>query len=141
MLREDPLDEILGANELAATLEAALPEPTSLQVAAAGGDQAEVQRLLRGGADPNQIHEELAATPLHLGARQGDLRMIDDLLDAGADIEAWSLDAETPAMTAARYREHAAVRRLLARGAVRPRGMYPFIAVDNSGDGDGERSG
>lgn len=80
-----------------------------------------VNALVAAGADLNahardSWHHE---TPLHWAASNDDVRLIDALLDAGADIEhpGSSIDGGSPIQSAIGYAQWAAVRRLRERGA------------------------
>ncbi|MGI3781802.1 MAG: ankyrin repeat domain-containing protein [Janthinobacterium lividum] len=79
-----------------------------------------VATLVEAGADVNARfrgpHEE---TPLHWAASSDDVRVLDALLDHGADIEAPGAvtAAGTPLDDATAFGQWAAARRLVARGA------------------------
>ncbi|MGH4017763.1 MAG: ankyrin repeat domain-containing protein [Pseudonocardiaceae bacterium] len=81
---------------------------------------ATVAALVEAGADVNARfrgpHEE---TPLHWAASSDDVEVLDALLDAGADIEAPGavIGGGTPLADARAFRQWAAARRLVQRGA------------------------
>jgi hypothetical protein len=76
-----------------------------------------VQILLKAGADPNHTNER-AETALHWAARRGRSgRIIDALLDAGANIEARRGDGRTAYAIAALGGHTGAAKALAARGA------------------------
>jgi ankyrin repeat protein len=76
-----------------------------------------VQILLKAGADPNHTNER-AETALHWAAWRGRSgRIIDALLDAGANIEARRRDGRTAYATAALGGHTEAAKALAARGA------------------------
>jgi uncharacterized protein len=58
-----------------------------LHYAAADGDGARVQELLRSGADPN-AQDDNGWSPLHFAAQAGSTSVIAALLDAGVDVAA-----------------------------------------------------
>ena len=57
----------------------------SIGDAAAAGDTAEVQRLLDEGADPNQ---KGVGSPLYFAAQRGHVKVVELLLEAGAEVNA-----------------------------------------------------
>jgi hypothetical protein len=124
-LLSDPLTDL--TSDESPVVSKRMPEPTALQRAAGTGDRVQVRRELDAGADPDAAHYELAPRPLHLAARQNATDIVDMLVAAGADIEAVTVDGETPLMIAARYRQHAAARRLLHHGATRKRGTELYV--------------
>lgn len=81
---------------------------------------ASIAALVEAGADVNARfrgpHEE---TPLHWAASCDDVEAIDALLDAGADIEAPGavIGGGTPMADARAFKQWAAARRLIERGA------------------------
>jgi hypothetical protein len=76
-----------------------LDEPPPLIRAVANGDLAKVRRLTTEGADPNITFA--GSTPLHAASHNGDLHMIELLLDLGADASAIASDHWTVLMSAA----------------------------------------
>lgn len=73
-------------------------------------DEAAVAKLLAGGADPNEVHEQ--TTPLCEAAKRGDARITEMLVEKGANVHGNC--EEFPVVCAART---AAARVLLAHGA------------------------
>ena len=123
---------------------------TALHLAAAGYRVEIVQLLLAAGADPNATMNHRRSGPLHYAAdgyvngpvwnagRQ--VKTIQCLLDAGAEINAGDKNGATPLHRAVRTRCAAAVKYLLERGAdatlANKPGSTPFhLAVQNTGRG------
>mgnify|MGYP003345944148 CR=1 FL=1 len=61
---------------------------TPLYIAAENGNAAMVQKLLAGGADPNQTVLSQSETPLMFAARSGNVDSVKALLDKGAQVDA-----------------------------------------------------
>jgi uncharacterized protein len=80
-----------------------------------------VQLLKRHGADLDAAAADMwhHETPLHWGASNNDVTLIDALLDAGADPERGgsSIDGGPPLSSAVGYGQWAGTRRLVERGA------------------------
>ena len=123
---------------------------TALHLAAAGHRVELVRLLLAAGADPNSTRNDRQSGPLHYAAdgningpgwnatRQ--VRTIQCLLDAGADIDGQDKNGASPLHRAARTRCAAAVKCLLERGGdsrlKNKSGSTPFhLAVQNTGRG------
>src|SRR5689334_1252195 len=68
-------------------LAAAATEQGSLLVAAKGGTTAEVQRLLKGGANPNEADAD-GTSALHWAVHRGAVDSVQALLAAGAAVDA-----------------------------------------------------
>lgn len=64
------------------------------------GDLAEVERLLRSGADVNEAGSEQGWTALNYAAGKGEVKLIRVLLDHGADLSKCGADERTPYMIA-----------------------------------------
>ena len=88
---------------------------TPLHWAAYRDDLAQVDRLIRGGADVNAAND-IGATPLWAASLNGSAPVIKRLLDGGANPNVGLLTGETPLMSASRAGKAAAVQALLARG-------------------------
>jgi ankyrin repeat protein len=123
---------------------------TALHLAAAGYRGEIVQILLSAGADPNDRQNHRASGPLHYAAdgyiscgswsANPQVKTIQCLLDAGADINAPDKNGATPLHRAVRTRSAAAVKCLLENGAdpklQNKPGSTPFhLAVQNTGRG------
>ena len=123
---------------------------TALHLAAAGYRVELVRLLLAAGADPNSAKNHRQSGPLHYAAdgyingpdwdatRQ--VKTIQCLLEAGADINAQDKNGASPLHRAVRTRCAAAVKCLLERGAdaelKNKSGSTPFhLAVQNTGRG------
>jgi len=123
---------------------------TALHVAAAG-HRAEIAKLLQAaGADVNAVGKHRYSQPLHYAAdgslehpnwdAKRQVRMIELLLELGADIHAQDKNGATPLHRAVRTRCAAAVKALLDAGAdaalKNKPGSTPFhLAVQNTGRG------
>jgi hypothetical protein len=119
---------------------------TPLHLAAAGYRVEIAQLLLAAGADPNERMNHRRSGPLHYAAdgyingrawnAERQVRMIEVLLDAGAEIDAQDRNGATALHRAVRTRCAAAVKFLLERGAdrsVRNRsGSVPFDLANRS---------
>jgi Ankyrin repeats (many copies)/Ankyrin repeat len=123
---------------------------TALHLAAAGYRVEIARTLLAAGADPNSARNHRKSGPLHYGAdgyinspvwnEKRQVKMIQCLLGAGADINAQDMNGATPLHRAVRTRCAAAVQCILKAGCdpeVRNRsGSTPFhLAVQNTGRG------
>uniref|UniRef100_A0A7N0U4Z7 Uncharacterized protein n=1 Tax=Kalanchoe fedtschenkoi TaxID=63787 RepID=A0A7N0U4Z7_KALFE len=98
---------------------------TLLHVGARKGDIKEVKRLLSEGTDANVAAwgpKSQGVTPLHLAAEGGHLRIMDLLLEHGANIDARTKGScgWTPLHIAAKERKRQAVKFLVENGAFLP---------------------
>ena len=89
---------------------------TPLQWAVYEGDVAEVQRLLRAGADVS-IANNYGVTPMTLAAEVGSTAMLRLLLEAGADADSPNPEGQTALMAVARTGNVEAAELLLREGA------------------------
>ncbi|KAJ9537571.1 hypothetical protein OSB04_030304 [Centaurea solstitialis] len=101
---------------------------TMLHVGARRGDLKEVKRLLNEGMDANVAAlgpKSHGVTPLHLAAKGGHVKVMDELLERGANIDARTKGAcgWTPLHTAAKERDRRAIRFLVENGAFLPDNM------------------
>jgi len=123
---------------------------TALHLAAAGYRIELVRLLLAAGADPNSRTNHRQSGPLHYAAdgyitgpvwnAKRQVKTIQCLLDAGADINAQDKNGATPLHRAVRTRCAAAVKCLLESGSdatlKNKPGSTPFhLAVQNTGRG------
>ncbi|KEQ94107.1 hypothetical protein AUEXF2481DRAFT_54524, partial [Aureobasidium subglaciale EXF-2481] len=93
--------------------------PNALNQAAADGDEEEVRRLLEQGASVEGILDD-RQTPLQFAAQEGHTRIVQLLIEYGADINALGYNGsalETPLQAAAVSDRIAIARLLLDRGA------------------------
>lgn len=88
---------------------------TALMLAAWKNQRAALRWLIERGARPNRPEREWA--PLHYAAFAGHAELLEDLLQAGADVNARSTNGSTVLMMAAREGHAGIARRLLAAGA------------------------
>jgi ankyrin repeat protein len=103
-----------GANASAVNRAGAAP----LLIAATNGNAAIIERLIRGGADPNAALTKFGDTALMVASRTGKSDAIKVLLDHGAKVnaaESWG--GTTPLMWAVSERHPAAVKMLIDHGA------------------------
>jgi ankyrin repeat protein len=96
-----------------------------LHIGARKGDIREVRRLLNEGMDVNVAAfgpKSNGVTPLHLAAKGGHLKVMDELLERGANIDARTKGAcgWTPLHNAAKERNRKAVKFLVENGAFLP---------------------
>ncbi len=84
---------------------------------AADGDLVTVRLLLDVGVSARAVDSVHGATALHNAAAQGHLRLIAELLEAGADVDALDSHGATPLINAAYNGRAAAVDALLAAEA------------------------
>lgn len=91
-------------------------EPKTLDEAVYREDVQAVERLLRGGAAPNQANR-YGMTPLVVAARAGNAALVRRLLEAGAAVDQAIPGGETALMSAARSGSLEAVQALLRAGA------------------------
>lgn len=123
---------------------------TALHLAAAGYRVEIVQRLLKAGADPNAFGNHRRSGPLHYASdgfvsgpefdAKRQVRTIEILLKAGAEVNAQDKNGASPLHRAVRTRCAAAVKCLLQAGAdpkLRNKpGSTPFhLAVQDTGRG------
>jgi hypothetical protein len=88
-----------------------------LHVAATPGNLAEVQNLVREGADVNKVLKESGITALFIAAQKGHLAVVQYLVQQGADKEKARSDGCTPLYTAAMFGHLAVVQYLVQQGA------------------------
>jgi hypothetical protein len=141
------IDEAKGFEEIGHWIYAG---DTALHLAAAG-HRAEIARtLIAANADPNSRKNRRESGPLHYAAdgyinlpswdENRQIKTVQSLLDAGAEIDAQDKNGATPLHRAVRTRCAAAVKCLLDRGANPTKknksGSTPFhLAVQNTGRG------
>jgi ankyrin len=103
-----------GANVSAANREGVTP----LELAAINGSAPMIQKLVKGGADPNAPLDQFADTALMMAARTGKADALRVLLETGAKVnvaETWG--GTTPLMWAVSERHPEAVKVLIDAGA------------------------
>ena len=94
-------------------------------ISALDNDFEMIQSLIANGADPNFQNNEDGITALHYAAAHDNVRMIQFLLDNGANIDIASYNGETPLYSALDQNAERAVELLLQRGA------DPFLENNN----------
>ena len=92
-----------------------IDDPDPLMNAVSSGRTAQVQRLVAAGSDPNELY--LGRGPLHEAAVEGDARMVQVLLDVGADPDLAGDDDWVPLHSAALRGRLGVARLLLQAGA------------------------
>ena len=97
-------------------LQAGADGSTPLHWAVFHGDTAEVERLLRAGADVSAA-TVYGVTPMQLAAEVADVAIMKLLLDAGADVESPNAEGQTALMAVARTGNVEAAKLLVSRGA------------------------
>ncbi len=107
--------------------------------AASKGNTAEVERLLKRGADVNAQQAD-GATALQWAAYRGDAKLAELLLKAGAKPGLANRDGATPLWLAAARGDAAVIQALLKRGADAneqlPLGRHPLMLAARSGNVD-----
>lgn len=73
---------------------------------------AKVRELLRSGIDPNQCEDSALVSPLHFAAQYNALSSAKLLIEAGADVNAETVDGMTP-LEVARIHSYQAMVELL----------------------------
>ncbi|KAF4959533.1 hypothetical protein FGADI_1600 [Fusarium gaditjirri] len=76
-----------------------------------------VEALLRSDANPN-IPRDNGNTALHSAATFGDVKIVETLLDYGANVQTSNEIGDIPLLLAVRYRKESTYMKLLERGAV-----------------------
>ncbi|KAH7385075.1 ankyrin repeat-containing domain protein [Cadophora sp. MPI-SDFR-AT-0126] len=80
------------------------------------GDETLVRLLLRKGANPNVPYDCPQSSPLQIASRRGRFKIVQALLEYGADVDKSSSDGPLPIVSAIEL-EHMAIFRLLSRQA------------------------
>jgi len=106
------------------------PSSTPLMTSVGVEDVAEVRRLLREGADPNQRVGSI--TPLMEAARLGNREMVDLLLSAGAKAQVTMPDGWTPLMSVAIKSGNADIADVLIRAGANICSRTDFEEFDNA---------
>lgn len=106
----------LGLLLAAASVHADLPDPTRFSIRLELGDLDQAKRWLDEGLDPN-FEGAPIGTGLMIGAREGNLALMQLFLERGADIHRTNRFGETALMLAAWKNRREAAQWLLERGA------------------------
>src|ERR1700733_4189431 len=130
--------KILTAVLLSAMASAAFAQ-ADIADAASKGNKAEIERLLKRGADVNAQQAD-GATALQWAAYRGDAKLAELLLKAGANPGLPNLDGTTPLWLAAARGDSAVIQALLKGGADAneqlPLGRRPLMLAARSGNTD-----
>jgi hypothetical protein len=103
-----------------------------LHHAAANGQNAIIDELLKSQRISVDSRNNMSETPLHLAVYYGHILTVDQLLDFGADINAVNNDNETCLFYAARKSYSAIIRLLVQRGIdINIRDRYDDLAIDH----------
>lgn len=112
--------------------------PERLVQFAAQGDATVVDLLLQTGLSGNTSEPDRQVTALHNAAAQGHLRIIQMLIEHGADVNAADWHGNTPLINAAYFGRLEAVKALLEKGAhinaVSKEGITALTAATYSGN-------
>lgn len=121
---------------LSAMAGTALAQSAAVADAARQGDKAEIERLLKVGADVNAQQAD-GATALQWAAYRGDAKLVERLLKGGAKPELANHNGATPLWLAASRGDAAVVEALLKGGANAneelPLGRRPLMLAARSG--------
>jgi uncharacterized protein len=116
---------------------------TEVADAAAAGNHAEIERLLKGGANVNAQQLD-GATALQWAAYRGDAKLAATLLKAGAKPSVANHNGVTPLWLAATHGDAAVIESLLKGGADAneplPLGRRPLMLAARSGNVDAVRA-
>jgi hypothetical protein len=114
------------------------PSPERLVQFAAQGDGTVVGLLLQTGMSANTSEPVRQVTALHNAAAQGHLRIIQTLIEHGADVNAADWHGNTPLINAAYFGHLDAVKALLEKGAninaISKEGITALTAATYSGN-------
>eukprot|EP00274_Cyanoptyche_gloeocystis_P003547 CAMPEP_0196652872 /NCGR_PEP_ID=MMETSP1086-20130531/2334_1 /TAXON_ID=77921 /ORGANISM="Cyanoptyche gloeocystis , Strain SAG4.97" /LENGTH=153 /DNA_ID=CAMNT_0041983687 /DNA_START=17 /DNA_END=478 /DNA_ORIENTATION=- len=91
-----------------------LPVRSSIWTAAASGHIGRVQTLLQGGTDPNST-DEYGYTALHYAARLGDVRLVELLLQHGAQVDPVTKAGKSTPLHRAAFCGHLEVVKILIK--------------------------
>jgi ankyrin repeat protein len=107
--------------------------------AASKGDTAQIERLLKSGANVNAQQDD-GATALQWAAYRGDAALVERLLKAGAKVNLANRNGATPLWLASMRGDAAVIRALLKGGAdaneALPLGRRPLMLAARSGQVD-----
>jgi hypothetical protein len=109
-----------------------------LHFAAGVGNLAEVQNLVRGGADVNKTTKEDGFTPVCVAVQLGHLAVVQYLVQQGADVNKIDNNGCTPLFYAAQYGHLAIAQYLVQQGAEKDKakddGITPLFVAAHKGD-------
>lgn len=93
------------------------PTSAALVQYAAQGDSATVELLLAAGVSPKTVEPTRRVTALHTAASQGHLRLVERLIELGAEVDASDWQGITPLIAACAVGHRSVVKALLRGGA------------------------
>lgn len=123
MGRQNAVDLLLARGANANAVSNGSVKTTTLLVALGGPQPSLAEKIIAAGADVNASGADgygddytKTVSPLHVVARSGDVRLVELLLDRGADIAARAEDGRTPLAVAEQHGNAAMVDLLRRRG-------------------------
>ena len=97
---------------------------SQLHHAVKAGDLQRVRELLQDGANPNVRQAEFQGTPLQYASATGNTKVIEELIEFGAQVDLTDTHGRTPLMWAAMKNQSAAAKLLISADADLNRPMH-----------------